>query len=223
MTGRRQGVRHCRAISLVEILVVLAVVATLAVLAVPAFKHWKYSANRAESVGVIHQIGTALAQYAAENNALPSPLWSYQSPGYKTSPTSLIYHLAPYLQGDGTNKDGEFLPGYVPAFLKQWYLTKRPSRPSIYMLHTIASLEDGTEFYLWGYPASGSDGPISPVNWAVACGSLPLSQTVALSDWTTADQVTPSQKSHQLPAPYELQNYKTRLFLDWHAETAKFD
>jgi len=211
------------AFTLIELLVTIAVVTMLCVATVAGLKHWRYSVNRAESIAAMQQTGMALAQYVSEYGELPSPLWSYQTPGYRTDPTSLVYHLAPYLQTSEATKDGDLLPGYVPPFLKQWYLTKHPASPSIYTLHYAVTAEDGSEFHLWGYPASGTAGPISPVKWSAACATLPLSTTEALSDWTSADQVTPSQKEHQLPSPYELQNYKTRLFLDWHCETAQLN
>ncbi len=211
-----------RAVTLIELIVAVSIVVVLCLALGIGLKQWRYSKNRAESIAVMHHIGMALAQYTSEHDQLPSPLWSYQSPRYGESSTLLIYHLAPYLQTTETNKDGDLLPGYVPEFLRQWYTTRKPSSPSIYMLKSSVETDDGRTIYLWGYP-SGDNGPIAPARWAALGASLPLSTTVALADWTTADQVTPSQKAHDLPSAFELQNYKTRLFLDWHVETAQIN
>lgn len=61
-------------LTLVEILVVIAIIGILAALLLPALSHAEARSRRTQCANNVHQLGLALAEYAADNNFYPADL-----------------------------------------------------------------------------------------------------------------------------------------------------
>jgi prepilin-type N-terminal cleavage/methylation domain-containing protein len=77
------------AFTMVELLVVIAIIAVLATLLFSLASSMRKKASSATSVANLHQIGTAIASYASDNNStLPGPVLSDHFPRYQNNAIS---------------------------------------------------------------------------------------------------------------------------------------
>lgn len=209
------------AFTLLELLVVLVVTAVLATLFYAALSASVQSTRKVSSLVTMRNIAAALARYTEEKRVLPGPLHGGQNLLYTGTSYNLTTHLWPYLGIPATPKAGDILPQYVPSHWIAWHQNNKREKTTIYAMTARAKPRDGgDELNLWGYPTAGEKGdPIREAGryrtpWSTLVASVSLGTTVIMTD--TAQK---NASETDRPARGELQNYRTRLFLDWHADT----
>ncbi|HWL54337.1 MAG TPA: type II secretion system protein [Chthoniobacteraceae bacterium] len=204
-----------------EVLLVLTVMVILAVLLYAATTVATQNTRKVASLATMRNIAAALARYTEENRVLPGPLHGGQNLVYSGTSYNLTTHLWPYLGIPTAPRAGDILPQYVPSHWIAWHQNTGREKTILYsMTPRVKPYDGGDEMNLWGYPASGEKGdPIREAGryrtpWITLASSAPLGTTVIMTD--TAQK---NASETDRPKRGELQNYRTRLFLDWHADT----
>jgi len=202
------------AFTMVEMLVVIAV---LAVLVLMGFSGMQSAARRvrvADSTSVMKNIGSALSLHAVDYGTLPGPLLMTHYPN-ANSPNQLLGRIWPYLALPAKPARDEMPREFVPLHWREWVKrTQLKSPGSQVVIYTSANTlkdSDGERTLVpFGYPGESNS---AAMPWSRIASSAKLASTILVEDSTG----TPL-KGDLSPKIGELQNYRTRLFLDWHVE-----
>lgn len=200
-----------RAFTLLEMLVTISVMAVMAALLLPGIGKTIAYADRTKCLSNLKQIGTAMSQYAQDNDGrLPGPLYTAQGAYYGTRDAyALPMKLAPYL-GLPTNVVYQKASVFeCPA----WRKAVASDVGKVYAIQTAATMGDGTVKQPFGYPALGNYAE-KPVYRVYSMESP--SKTRAMWDYD-AQNGGPSDRSVPLKPCHG--SVRNALFFDWHVES----
>ena len=76
--------------TLIELMIVVAIIAILAAIALPAYSDYTKKSKVSEVILAASSLRTAVAEYAASNNALPAAAWS----GYEAQSSKYVKSVA---------------------------------------------------------------------------------------------------------------------------------
>jgi type II secretory pathway pseudopilin PulG len=183
----------------VELLVVIAILAILVALSAGAYQNARKSGDRAAAIAQYRQIGTAIVQYAGENNSsLPGPLSPDQGAMYDPDPGKtgqLATATGKYLGVTDETK-----PSLVKVFISPAYSKassgKDPGK-AVTLVMNISARGEESAIRPWGSKADPVEDPkkifeVPATNWAFSDADQ-LHPAVKDSPWANK---TPAQIIH---------------------------
>jgi len=204
------------AFTLVELLAVVAILVVLVIMSFAGVQASARKARLADSTSAMKNIGGALSLYAMDNGVLPGPMLARHYPN-ANSPNHLLGRIWPYLGFTEKPAKDEMPRAFVPRHWAEWaqqsYLKNPGTKVTIYNTpSTLKDREGVARLVPFGYP--GTIGSV-PTPWSGIASSAQLTTTSIVEDstGTTGEGLSPKVG--------ELQNYRLRLFLDWHIEAQK--
>lgn len=208
--------RSGSAFTLVELLAVVVILVILVLLAFTGLQASTKRARLADSTAAMKNIGTALSLYASDNGVLPGPLLMRHSPN-ANSPNHLLGRIWPYMGFTVKPAKDEMPHAFVPRHWSEWAQRTYQKKPgtSVTIYNTPSSVKDRegvNRLTLFGYPGAVDS---YPAPWNGIASSAPLATTFIVEDATDTTGEGLSPKAG------ELQNFRLRLFLDWHIESQK--
>jgi len=205
--------------TMVELLVTVAIIALLAALLFPAVEKVGDAAHKTDVVHVMRNIGLGMQNHLADRARLPGPFYTAQGAAdYNTGQANTLSgQLREYL-GSQMPPKAETPPPLHPALAtkryKTWYIANKPTggAASLYQMRARIAAS-GAQWYPWGYPNTPGQEQSNYFGMISAIQSDSLKQGVSLGNcWLLGDTYNPLIASGH-------QDYKARLFLDWHVET----
>ncbi len=82
--------KNQKGFTLIELMIVVAIIAILAAIALPAYSDYTKKSKVSEVILAASSLRTAVAEYAASNNALPAASWS----GYEAQSSKYVKSVA---------------------------------------------------------------------------------------------------------------------------------
>ena len=82
--------KNQKGFTLIELMIVVAIIAILAAIALPAYSDYTKKSKVSEVILAASSLRTAVAEYAASNNALPADSWS----GYEAQSSKYVKSVA---------------------------------------------------------------------------------------------------------------------------------
>ncbi len=210
--------QEVRGFTLIELLVVVATIGILAALLFPLGSKMRRSAEMASGQAALKNIGAAMGLFLAEHDmGLPSitqgtefVVKQKRGPG-----NDLMYHLAPYLDGDALAATN-YVPGTASkAFLRQ----AKPLDVACYQMSPYVKLADGGGLkFPFGYRAVGS----SPASEGIKITRIanPSKQVAIIdldSELKSIDGVASGLSPVYIPKPL-YGDRRMALYFDWHVE-----
>jgi prepilin-type N-terminal cleavage/methylation domain-containing protein len=198
--------------TLIELLVVIAVVAILASLILATVGAVRTQGDRAAAVSNMRQIGSAVIEYAGDNDGrLPGPLWPGQVPYLDPAREGrLVRELDRYLSGRAVPESGT-VDLFVPPAFRRVVGEAAVANSRTYVMNMEVEDRDGT-VNPWGSAADPE--PAEPMRLA----------TVPAQAWgfSDADQlhprVAPAPWSGNTPAEIVHGEKRLAWYFDGHVE-----
>jgi len=204
------------AFSLIEILVSLGVVSVLAALIFGAGQRAQNAGLRMDAISRMRQVGLAVQSYVNENDgSLPGPLWSGQSPWYRSSdPRTIGVPLWSYLGAPEPKSWSQ----EVKALAPKAYVKASPAKDAMSFIVNQGVTLGGTKYLPWGYQNSSDPEPTSlPMKMSMLAGAE-LSKTWAMQDVDKTHKYIDGNASWyaKLPNQPVYKPFRLCLYFDWH-------